>query len=515
MRPAAPLKTMQTLRGIAVSPGVAIGPPQVIDPRGLRLPHRAIAAEAVDAELRTARPRPGTRPGRGRGRRGRGPAAARAPVRRHPRRPRPDDHRPDLAPRRPGPDRARQDRRRARRQRGPRGARRPGSSAWPTRTWPPAPPTCATSSSGSSASSSGEVRSAVVEDQGGPTVILAHDLSPSETAGLDPLRVLGFATEAGGRASHTAIVAAALEIPAVVGLGTLPRPRPGVPDGDHRRRRGPGRPRPRRRRPSSAIAGPPPSAPPGSRGSRAWPTSPPRPSTASRVGLWGNIEFPGEVAACLERGADGVGLYRTEFLYLNADRAPTEEEQFAAYAAVVRSLKGRPVTIRTLDLGADKMASYHPGAGPGERELRPGAPEPPALAPRPGAVPDPAPGDPPGQHAGRRPRALPAGLHAGRVPPGAGRPGRRRLRAERRGGRRPRRPPRRRHGRGARRRRHGRPTRQGGGLLLDRDQRPDPVHPGRRPDRRDGRRPLQRGRPRRAPADRHGGRRGGASRTSR
>jgi phosphotransferase system enzyme I (PtsI) len=94
------------------------------------------------------------------------------------------------------------------------------------------------------------------------------------------------------------------------------------------------------------------------------------------VGLWGNIEFPAEVAACLERGADGVALYRTEFLFLNAERPPTEQEQFEAYAAVVRSLEGRPVTIRTLDLGADKLACYRsagyaePNPALGLRSLR-------------------------------------------------------------------------------------------------------------------------------------------------
>ena len=92
----------------------------------------------------------------------------------------------------------------------------------------------------------------------------------------------------------------------------------------------------------SATARPPPSGPRGSRGWPAWPTCPPRPSTESPVGLWGNIEFPAEVAACLERGAAGVGLYRTEFLFLNGDRPPTEEEQFEAYAAVVRSLARPP-----------------------------------------------------------------------------------------------------------------------------------------------------------------------------
>jgi phosphotransferase system enzyme I (PtsI) len=94
------------------------------------------------------------------------------------------------------------------------------------------------------------------------------------------------------------------------------------------------------------------------------------------IGLWGNIEFPSEVAACLERGATGVGLYRTEFLYLNATRPPTEQEQFEAYAAVIRSMQGRPVTIRTLDLGADKLASYQnagyaePNPALGLRSLR-------------------------------------------------------------------------------------------------------------------------------------------------
>jgi phosphotransferase system enzyme I (PtsI) len=92
--------------------------------------------------------------------------------------------------------------------------------------------------------------------------------------------------------------------------------------------------------------------------------------------LWGNIEFPSEAAACLERGAFGVGLYRTEFLYLNARQPPTEQEQFEAYAAVIRSMQGRPVTIRTLDLGADKLAAYQnagyaePNPALGLRSLR-------------------------------------------------------------------------------------------------------------------------------------------------
>ena len=193
-----------------------------------------------------------------------------------------------------------------------------------------------------------------------PGVALAHDLSPSETAGLDPHLVLGFATEAGGRASHTAIVAAALEIPAVVGLGPfLDRARAcrsAIIDGDE----GvlildPDAPTLRRYRKAAAE-----------RAARFAALAPlaelPAVTTdGTRIILQGNIEFPAEVDACRERGADGIGLYRTEFLYLNADRAPTEEEQFAAYSAVVRAMPGLPVTIRTLDLGADKLVSYANG----------------------------------------------------------------------------------------------------------------------------------------------------------
>jgi phosphotransferase system enzyme I (PtsI) len=74
-----------------------------------------------------------------------------------------------------------------------------------------------------------------------------------------------------------------------------------------------------------------------------------------RIRLMANIEFPWETPACLERGADGIGLYRTEFLYLGREAEPSEEDHFQAYAEVVRAMEGRPVVIRTLDLGADKM----------------------------------------------------------------------------------------------------------------------------------------------------------------
>jgi phosphotransferase system enzyme I (PtsI) len=202
-----------------------------------------------------------------------------------------------------------------------------------------------------------------LDDSDGPVVVLAHDLSPSETAGLDTNKVLGFATECGGMASHTAIVAAALEIPAVVGLGKLldlaRLSRVAIIDGDE------------------GLVVLDPDAPTLERYRRAaieriarfqgladLAHLPAETLDGQVIELWGNIEFPAEVDPCLGRGASGIGLYRTEFLFLNADRPPTEDEQFAAYEAVVRSARGRPVTFRTLDLGADKLVSYRNGHPP-------------------------------------------------------------------------------------------------------------------------------------------------------
>jgi len=186
-----------------------------------------------------------------------------------------------------------------------------------------------------------------------PVLILAHDLSPSETARLDPRRVLGFATEAGGVSSHTAIVAAALGLPAVVGLGPfldqVPLCGEAILDGDdgililnpdeatrdQARRLAHKRARRRRVADRQAIL-------------------PALTCDKVAVSILGNIEFPEEADDCRERGAEGIGLFRSEFLFLNAPHPPDEEAQFQAYARVVRALEGRPVTIRTLDLGADK-----------------------------------------------------------------------------------------------------------------------------------------------------------------
>jgi phosphotransferase system enzyme I (PtsI) len=194
-----------------------------------------------------------------------------------------------------------------------------------------------------------------------PAIVLTHDLSPSEAAGLDPVRVLGFATEVGGRSSHTAIVAAALEIPAVAGMGPsflehARHCRLAIVDGDQGLVIFDPDQQTQERYRRTAVE----------RSARfeilaRQADLPAETLDGCQVDLWCNIEFGGEVAGCLERGAAGVGLFRTEFLFLNAETPPSEDEQFEAYAGVVRSLCGRPITIRTLDLGSDKLAGFRQG----------------------------------------------------------------------------------------------------------------------------------------------------------
>ncbi len=187
-----------------------------------------------------------------------------------------------------------------------------------------------------------------------PVVVLAHNLTPSETASLDRKHVRGFITEVGGPNSHTAIVAKALEIPAVVGIGRCLADVSGgdrvIVDGDHGRVI--------LRPDEDTIARYEREA----ESNRSLATRleslrnlPAETTDGVRIELGVNIEFPHEVESCLRRGADGIGLYRTEFLYLTADKEPTEEEHFQAYAQVAQALGDKPVVIRTLDLGADKM----------------------------------------------------------------------------------------------------------------------------------------------------------------
>jgi phosphoenolpyruvate-protein phosphotransferase (PTS system enzyme I) len=194
------------------------------------------------------------------------------------------------------------------------------------------------------------------QDSGGDgqSVLASHDLTPSETAKLDREKILGFCTEVGGPGGHTAIVARGLEIPAVVGLGTFLHRIANAADVivDGYRGRVILQPTAEvltRYRERMEV-----------RATRTTKLSelrdlPAQTLDGTHVSLMANIEFPNEVEACLARGAEGVGLYRTEFLYLGSAKEPTEEQHFEAYHQVVSAMGGKPVVMRTLDLGADKM----------------------------------------------------------------------------------------------------------------------------------------------------------------
>ncbi|MGD1276595.1 MAG: phosphoenolpyruvate--protein phosphotransferase [Tepidisphaeraceae bacterium] len=205
-------------------------------------------------------------------------------------------------------------------------------------------------------------------------VLIAHDMLPSQTALLDKQRVKGFATDAGGRTSHTAIVARAMGIPAVVGLGDITAEvntgdlvildgNHGVviinPDeqvlSEHRESEL------RRLKVESDLA--------------TLQDLPAQTLDGHLISLQANIEFPNEVDEALHRGAEGIGLYRTEYLYLAGEREPSEEEHYGAYADALLRLKNRPLVIRTLDLGADKYSqskAVNPERNPflGDRSIR-------------------------------------------------------------------------------------------------------------------------------------------------
>ena len=187
-------------------------------------------------------------------------------------------------------------------------------------------------------------------------LVLARNLTPSETASMKPEFVRGFATEIGGPGSHTAIVAEGLGIPAVVGVGAFMSDVSGgetvVIDGDEgvvilrpdeetlaRYRHEVNEQRTLAAKLSELKE------------------LDCRTLDGERIQLMGNIEFPAEASLCVERGVDGIGLYRTEFLYLMGNTIPTEQEHVSAYREVAEAMQGRPVVMRTLDLGADKLSS--------------------------------------------------------------------------------------------------------------------------------------------------------------
>ncbi|MEM7626513.1 MAG: phosphoenolpyruvate--protein phosphotransferase [Planctomycetota bacterium] len=187
-----------------------------------------------------------------------------------------------------------------------------------------------------------------------PSIVIAHDLTPSQTAGLDKTKIMALATDAGGRTSHTAILAHALGIPAIVGLEDLAET---VESGDtviidgHR----------------GVVIVDPDAAQlleykqeirrieKLDRELAKLRDLPAVTKDGTEISLLGNIEFPTEVPDALEKGAVGIGLYRTEFLFLSAEHEPTEEQQYETYVQTLRNLGGKPLTVRTLDLGADKI----------------------------------------------------------------------------------------------------------------------------------------------------------------
>lgn len=188
-------------------------------------------------------------------------------------------------------------------------------------------------------------------------VIVANDLAPSETATLNKDKVIGFITDLGSPTSHTAIMARALAIPAVVGLHDVSvRVSPGdevLIDGhkgivvihpSRERLEQYGKIAEKRESIRARLT--------------LLKSEPAVTQDGYHVMLSGNIELPGDVGMVLDNGAQGVGLFRTEYLYLSRMQLPTEDEQYAAYEEVARRVAPAPAIIRTLDLGGDKFLSH-------------------------------------------------------------------------------------------------------------------------------------------------------------
>src|SRR5213595_3972919 len=195
-----------------------------------------------------------------------------------------------------------------------------------------------------------------------PHILVAHNLTPSDAASMDRQLVLGIATDLGSRTSHTAIIARSLNIPAVVGLhdateklesgqhvlidgytGVLivdPTAETLSYYGEIEIRKGQVTKELRRLRKTSSTT-----------------------SDGRHIVLSANIELPGDVEAVAENGAEGIGLYRTEFLFVNRDTLPSEEEQYETYRRVAEQVRPHPLIIRTFDLGGDKLAGGMVDAG--------------------------------------------------------------------------------------------------------------------------------------------------------
>jgi phosphotransferase system enzyme I (PtsI) len=203
----------------------------------------------------------------------------------------------------------------------------------------------------------GQPLCSILADLTEPCIVAAHDLTPSDTATMDPAMVLGFVTEVGTRTSHTAILARSLRIPAVLGLGeAIGELNTGqsvlldgfngfvVIDPAEQTLFEYGQLVDRQTSIEESL--------------EVIHDDAAETKDGHRIILSANIERAADVESVLQCGATGVGLFRTEFLFINRSDLPDEEEQFAAYRQVAESLAPDPVIIRTLDLGGDKLLSH-------------------------------------------------------------------------------------------------------------------------------------------------------------
>ncbi|NLJ61313.1 MAG: phosphoenolpyruvate--protein phosphotransferase [Firmicutes bacterium] len=188
-------------------------------------------------------------------------------------------------------------------------------------------------------------------------IIVSTELTPSDTAQLPPDRVLGFITELGGPTSHAAIIARSMEIPAVVGLADITNAVRNddylIVDGEHgavflnpdsetiQEYRIIQEDKARQRRELIRIK-----------------DSPAQTKDGSRIKLLANVGEPWELAKAVEYGAEGIGLFRTEYLFMNRESLPSEEEQYQSYKEALERMDGNEVVIRTLDIGGDKKLPY-------------------------------------------------------------------------------------------------------------------------------------------------------------
>ena len=202
----------------------------------------------------------------------------------------------------------------------------------------------------------GQPRTPTFPDLEEPAIIVGYDLSPAETASLSRQSVGALVTEVGTRTNHTSILARALEIPAVVGvrglMGQIGEGDRLIVDG-YRGRIIVG---PDQRTVAETLA----RVERQKKLARAMLVERDRPAK-SRCGLsielMANIELPSEAAAAIEHGAQGIGLYRTEFLFVDRSEPPSEDEQYSVYRRVIETVAPRPVTLRTFDIGGDKFGS--------------------------------------------------------------------------------------------------------------------------------------------------------------